>query len=321
MRRFIFLLLVLSGLSFNLNAQQREQYSNYVMNNFIINPGVAGSYSFWNGKAGYRTQWVTMESQPRTFFASIHGPLNYPDKKRQRHKSKGHHGLGGYVFNDVTGPLRYTGFFAGYAYHLPVTRKHYLSFGAFAGMKNLEIDHNEFHFVHTPQDNFIKTSKYRVTLPDANVGLWYYSDDFFMGLSVNQILLSGYNLSFSDQVDSESRLAMHYFYTAGYRFNLGSEWAFFPSVLIKALHPAPLGVDLNARFFYLNKLWTGLSYRHRDAVSVNVEYLFNDWLEIGYAFDWTLSDLRKYSSNTHEIIIGARFGDPKNRIVCPNKYW
>ena len=79
-----------------LQAQQYPLFSNYLMNDYGFNPAVAGSRSYWDVKATYRTQWVGLDGAPETQLISFHGPVKPI-------------GLGGYFFNDTAGRLKRTG--------------------------------------------------------------------------------------------------------------------------------------------------------------------------------------------------------------------
>ena len=317
MRKYITLVTMFVG--FFLYGQQREQYSNYIMNNFVINPAVGGSHGYWGAKMGYRKQWVGLDNGPQTYFLSFHGPLGFPDRRRRRDKSKVHHGVGGYVFHDDTGPISYNGAFGSYSVHVPVSKKSILSFGLFAGLKEFRLNGNSLKFVETPIDPLIASDRFAALVPDANAGLWWYSDQFFLGGSLNQILRS--KIDFNDDLQEQAQLKWHYFVTGGYRFDLSRKVIFYPSVLLKALHPAPLAVDVNARFIYDEKLWGSLSYRHRNAVALVIGYVYEDFLEIGYSYDVMLNRLAVHTKGSHEIIVGVRWANVAKSMNCPAQFW
>ncbi|MFZ4102883.1 MAG: type IX secretion system membrane protein PorP/SprF, partial [Sphingobacterium thalpophilum] len=56
-------------------AQQKPQYTQYVMNNFILNPAIAGIENYVDLKAGYRAQWQGLDGAPVTSYISIHAPI------------------------------------------------------------------------------------------------------------------------------------------------------------------------------------------------------------------------------------------------------
>ena len=69
--------LLLFGLS--SNAQQRPYYTQYIMNNYIINPALAGIENYWDVKASHRLQWVGLQDAPITTYLTIQGPLHKSD--------------------------------------------------------------------------------------------------------------------------------------------------------------------------------------------------------------------------------------------------
>lgn len=330
MRKYLLLILMSLGL-LETYGQQRSQYSNYVMNNYLLNPAVGGSYTFFNVKVGHREQWLGMEGAPRTSFVSIHGPINHPDARKRtlRYKKTTHHGLGAYAYSDEIGPLSWRGAFASYAYHIRVSRKVTTSFGIFGGLKEFRVDGDKIKFVEHPTDEIVKPGVQSTIMPDANVGWFMYADRFFAGISVNQILQTSLDFETKDGTTAEGKLNNHYFITGGYKWSIDRDWHFYPTVLIKAMYPAPATFDVNLRIMYSDFAWVGLTYRNGDirnlfegdAVSFMAEYVFNDTFEVGYAYDYGVSELNAYNDGTHEIIFGIRWNDPKKEIRCPAKFW
>ncbi|MGX8249340.1 type IX secretion system membrane protein PorP/SprF, partial [Escherichia coli] len=75
MRYFIQYIFFLLGMVAIGRAQQRPYYTQYIMNNYIINPAVAGIENYWDVKASHRMQWVGLQDAPVTTYLTIHGPL------------------------------------------------------------------------------------------------------------------------------------------------------------------------------------------------------------------------------------------------------
>jgi len=66
--RFWLILLSLFGAGMvKLQAQQLPQYSQYMMNKFLINPAVAGSEGYTAFNLTAREQWIGLENSPRTY--------------------------------------------------------------------------------------------------------------------------------------------------------------------------------------------------------------------------------------------------------------
>ena len=81
-----------------LSAQQLPQYSNYMVNDYAMNPAIGGSRPYFEGMSNNRYQWIGITDAPRTYILSVHGPT-----KNQKM------GLGGLLFTDIVGPTRRTG--------------------------------------------------------------------------------------------------------------------------------------------------------------------------------------------------------------------
>ncbi len=332
MRKVVALICSFFIISGFLWAQQMPHYSNYIMNNYLINPAVGGSYGFWNAKVGYRNQWSNLIKRNEfgkrgfnTAFATVHGPINYPDPRLRHRDKKPHHGVGGFVFSDITGPLKYNGGFVSYSFHKHFSRRFTASIGLNLGVKEFVINWDQVRFIEEPDDPLAVESVQRNVLPDANIGGFLYSDFMYFGITVDQLFRS--RLTVRDpnnpalSLDNEARLRNHYFVTGGYKFEMTRDFFFYPSAMVEYVYGSRLQFDLNARFLYSDYVWLGIAYRNMDAVSLLIEYIVDDTWEIGYAFDMTFSELVQYHLGTHEIILGVRWANPKKQVMCPAKYW
>jgi type IX secretion system PorP/SprF family membrane protein len=58
-----------------VRAQQQPYYTQYMLNNFILNPALAGIENYWDIKASYRNQWVGLQGGPTTLYLTVNGPL------------------------------------------------------------------------------------------------------------------------------------------------------------------------------------------------------------------------------------------------------
>jgi hypothetical protein len=73
--------------------------------------------------------------------------------------------------------------------------------------------------------------------------------------------------------------------------------------MTKAVSGSPVSLDVTANFLYNNMLEMGVGYRVGDAVSGLVNFRITQNLRIGYAYDYTLSNLSRVNSGSHEIMI------------------
>lgn len=301
-------------------AQQEAQYSQYMNNNYLLNPGATGAEDYIDVKFSYRTQWVGLEGAPRTFYASVNSSLGKwrtTSKRTRRDLRRPFHALGGYVYRDETGPTSRTSGYVSYAYNVVLTPKIRAALGVSVGVQQFAVDGNKLQFFD--QTTIAASDASRV--PDASVGLWLYSPSVFVGLSSTQILANKLDFSYGNNqlgAGTGNSLKRHYFFTAGVRLPLTDDWSLLPSVLVKAVSPAPLAVDLNARLKYQDLIWAGVSYRLNDAAVAMVGFNYEQ-LAVGYSYDVGVSRLGPYHSGSHEILIGLRI-KKKAQVVCIDRF-
>ena len=304
-------------------SQQQSQYSMYMMNNYTLNPAVGGTENYTDLKASFRKQWLGFNGTPTNFYVSGHtaiGKVTYDDPEIQ---SMPYHGVGGYIYRDQEGPNSKIGVYGSYAYHKPLTTKLTLSLGAFVGVQNLAIDASKlsFHDDKLGVTDATSTGDLSRLLPDATLGGWLYHKNYYIGASFFQIFRN--NLKMGDVQNGgvvDGKLNNHYFATAGYRVPLNDQFTLVPSVVLKAVAPSPLQFDLNAKLKYLELAWGGISYRNKDAIILLAGVTLKEHWDIGYSYDITSSDIKQYSSGSHEILIGYRL--TKNTSVKPtSQFW
>ena len=280
-------------------AQQIPQYSQYMINDYILNPAITGMHDFFEVKSNNRIQWVGINDAPRTFLLSVHGPIQ-----------KMNMGLGGAIFSDVTGPTSRTGAYLSYGYHLKLSPSLKLGMGLSIGLLQFRIDGTK---ITLRDDGDVALGDYVQTVysPDATFGINLYHKNFNVGFSAPQII--GNKLKFYENQDEvRSTLARHYMLMGAYTFHIGDDFDIQPSVLLKYVAPTPLQIDGGVKFSYREMVWLGATYRHDDAVSVVAGYTHKNFLMFAYSYDIPMSNLRNYSTGTHEVMIGVRF-KPKRK--------
>lgn len=316
------LLCLIICLPFIVEAQQQPQYSQYMNNNYIINPAVGGSEDFIDIKASYRNQWVGFEGAPVTYYLSGHTPLGKQSGKPypRKDKFKNYHGLGAYLYNDRTGPFNRTAGYLSYSYNMALNQKLRVAMGAFLGLQQYKLNGDQLNFYDNAEALGIQSS----IVPDASVGVWLYNHRFYAGISTTQLFQN--NLGFVSNNDISlnqggyGKLNNHYFITSGIRISINPDLFIVPSILVKVVSPAPISIDLNAKLKYKNFLWCGLSYRNMDAVYAMAGVTIKELIDIGYSYDTSISSIRYYNSGSHEILIGVRL-KLRQRLQCPANFW
>lgn len=275
-------------------AQQLPQYTQYMLNEMAINPAVAGKDDYADVRSNNRYQWVGITDAPRTYMLTGHGPIK--DKNM---------GVGMNLYTDIVGPTRRTGISAAYAYHLKIKDDMRLSMGLSAGVVQWGIDGSKLT-LHDDGDENLLTS-YRTTyVPDFGAGLYFHKKDrFYFGFAVPQLYQAPIGLY--DNSSKSSKLVSHFNLNGAYKFDLNEDFKIEPSFLVKYASPAPVKVDGGVRVIYKEQVWLGAAYRSHDAVTALIGYMYKNYLMIGYSYDYTTTNLQKYTTGTHEIMLGVRF--------------
>jgi len=295
--------------SFYCSAQQTPIYSQYLFNEFVINPAVAGTYDYYKANTDSRFQWVGLKDAPITNILSVYGPSKTLPM-----------GWGAYIYSDNQGPTSKIGFYASYAYHVTLFRDVKLSFGLSGGLTRFQIDTRQLDF-EVPED-FAK-NVYNYWNPDAVAGIRLYSARFHLGFSFDQLLHSKFLLNRTDTIANSTiynRLISHFTVIAGYNINISRSFDIEPSFLFRAYKGVILNsqgesvpqIEGSMKLLYQKMVWLGVSYRSSDAIVALVGYNYKDRIIFGYSYDYTLSRLNTVSNGTHELMIGVRFNKVKN---------
>lgn len=297
-----YFILVCSFITFCANAQQDPQYTQYMYNTMAVNPAYAGSAGTLEAALLYRSQWVGISGAPETQSFSIQAPL-----------SNEKIGLGLSIVNDKIGPSDELYLDGNFAYSLPLGYEKRLAFGLKAGMRMLNIDWSKGRY-YDPNDVLLNQNIDNQAKLAIGAGIYYYTDKWYVGASVPSFIQNSYYDDVQESVDYDR---MHYYFMGGYVFDLSPSLKFKPAFLVKAVSGAPLTADISANFMIAEKFVAGASYRTDDSVSLLAGFQISQSFYIGYAFDYTVSDLNKYNDGTHEIILRYQFNKGERKIKSP----
>lgn len=294
-------ILILFFMSLAVFAQQDAQYTQYMYNTMSINPAYAGQRDVLSVMALYRTQWVGLDGAPETQSLGVHAPF-----KNDRM------GWGLSIVNDVLGPTTETQFDGNFSYSIYFNDKALteLTFGIKAGLHLLNSDwtKGKFQFPDNAfQDNLDLKS------PVIGAGIYLHNDSWYLGFSVPNFLTTKH---FDEVTFSNAAERLHYYLIGGYVFELNPNLSFKPAFLVKTVSGAPLIVDVSANFLINEKLSLGVAYRWDDSVSALAGFQITPAIYVGYAFDYTTTNLTKYNNGSHEVLLRLElFRD--NRFLSP----
>jgi len=287
---------------FSSYAQQDPQYTQYMYNTNNVNPAYAGSRETVSVFGMYRTQWIGMDGAPDTGVFAIHSPIG----ERV--------GLGLTFVNDRIGISDESTIAVDFSYTIPLSDMYKLGFGLKATAHLLNVDYSKLK-LHDDGDVVLQNNINSKFSPNIGAGLYLYSDKFYVGFSVPNILeTKHYN---DNDIQSLANERMHGYLISGYVFDLTESIKFKPAVLAKAVEGAPLQTDITGNFLFNERFVLGVAWRWSEALSGLAGFQINENWFIGYAYDAETTKLANYNSGSHEIFLRYEFFNKSRRMVSP----
>lgn len=288
-------------------AQQQPQFTHYGFNGMQISPAYAGITNHPEIFSLYRSQWLGYDASfdaggaPQTLLLSANAPVRLL-----------HGGIGVNLIRDKRGNTTFTTAALSYSYHINIGETGKLGIGIQGNMNNISKgtyranDPNDSHVPYNSSD-----SKY-----DLGAGLWYESEQFYVGGSITNLLRSEYFFQDSTNTGAGRFLGENHVYvTGGINLPVSADVVVTPTALFR-YDLVEYSFDVGARATYNEKYWAGLNYRYEEAVSALVGLsLFKDnALRVGYAFDFTTFGRTAKAPTSHEVMLSYRLPEPVVRI-------
>ena len=259
----------------------------------LYNSASAGSDSALHVTAFDRMQWVGIDDAPQTFFVSADMPVMLGRKRT---------GLGLTILNDQEGLFTTTYLNA----QLNMSTKLWegrLAIGVQPGFVNQTFRGGEVSIptgdAWDPSDESIPTSDVSGMGFDLGLGAYYEKGNYYGGVSVQHLL--GSELELGDYAYTELTPTF-YFHGGG---NIPLKRTLFilqPSLMVRTTFQFTQ-FDVTMRALYDHKFWGGISYRHKDAVSLMVGADVGT-IRIGYSYDVGISKMGFESGGSHELLVG-----------------
>lgn len=272
--------------SLSAYAQQEPQYTQYMYNMSMVNPGyMINEPSIIQVGSLYRTQWVGIKGAPKTanLFANI--PIS---KKIELSINYLNDNIGGKV------NISENVYNIDVAYKINLNKSLDLSFGLKVGFDHLNFSGQGSNVSTDPL--FQNANK---TVLNIGAGAFLFNNNYYIGLSSPNLIPSDLNTN----TDVVYRDKPHVFLIGGYVFNINSDFKLKPSTVVKYVGGAPLSFDISANVLYLEKFELGVSYRYQDAISGLVGIHVTPNLKLGYAYDFNTSKLNNFNNGSHEFIL------------------
>ncbi len=290
-------------------SQQERQVSHYMYDHISINPGSAGSSDMISTHAIIRQQWPGMDGAPVDFILNLSAPFRLGTT---------HHGVGLSIWQDELGFNSDIEANLSYAFQFSVGNGR-LGIGVTGMAINRSVNGDwVFPGQIVTNDQVVPTGDQNEFAIDMGFGLFYSTEELYVGLSSTRLLESDFTYENSTGVDATETLARQYYLTAGYSLQLANPlYEILPSIFLYS-DTKVTKIDVNATLMYNKKFWGGVSYRVGSAIVGMVGVSILNGVKIGYAYDFDTSKLMNVTKGSHEIMVGYDFRIGVDKI--PQKY-
>jgi type IX secretion system PorP/SprF family membrane protein len=286
-------------------SQQERQVSQYMFDLISINPGSAGSTDMISTHAILRQQWVGIPGAPQDVVVNLDAPFKL---------FKAHHGVGLSISDDKLGFNDDINLSLSYAFQFQLGSGK-LGFGLSGSFINRKLN-PDWSIPNSPPhqpaegDGAIPSDKQNVNAFDMGAGLFYRTDDLYVGISSTHLLEGEFTYdkgSTPGSSESKDKLVRHYYLTAGYTLQMSNPaFELLPSMMLQS-DLSSTKIDLNTTVMYNKKFWVGVSYRVGAAVVGMIGVDILNGVKIGYSYDFDTSALDNVSKGSHEIMVGYNF--------------
>ncbi len=282
-------------------------------NKLFVNPAYAGMREAFCFTAIARQQWAGFDGSPRSGVFSA-------DCFLPNVGGRGGSGVGVNVMYDQLGFESNMAYRLNYSFHQEIGDGGVLGIGIEAGAFSKRLG-------PTGSQQWLSTTNWQTdptiptqikkTVPDLGGGVWYQQRNIWVGVSsthlnasqindgIQVVSLTTHNLLF--------QMARHYYVAGGINLPINPSWEIRPSFLVKS-DATVTTVDLNVLAMFRQRFWFGASYRFKDAIcpmagfqipNVNAKSngMPDGGLKIGFAYDYTTSDLKNYNNGTFELFL------------------
>ena len=306
---FVKIAFVVAGFTGVAVAQQDPQFTQFMYNKLIYNPGYAGTSGAVCGVLQYRKQWVSFDGAPTTFALAADMRLKSLPL-----------GVGITVMSDKIGPMSTNYIRLAGSYNLTKLAGGTLGIGIDAGLLQKTI--SSPWIVPEPLKNDpsipgtggmtpsgaprYENGDFNKATYDLGLGVFYnIPGKAYVGLSsihlTSQQMTSG---------DLAYKVKSHYYLMAGYTFQVNKWSKLTPNVMYKN-DLAASALDMNLTYLWSDMIWLGGTYRLNDAAAIMGGFQGKAMqanalgYKVGFSWDLANPTVKAYSKGSLEVILGA----------------
>jgi type IX secretion system PorP/SprF family membrane protein len=300
--RKITLTIFLVSISILGKGQSGMQFTQYIFNQFYLNPAAAGL----SGKTNIQ---VIGRSQYSAYNADVDpgGSILNSVVSADLPLTKLNGGLGLYFSNNNTTKVQSNQeFHLAYSFYKKL-RTNILSFGIAGGLNNNKLN-GENYRPRDENDPLIPSITLNSFTPNFNLGVMLFNPNYQIGLSAWNILSSKQTLADNQSITTDSKQ-----YTLSGKLDFGVTYTLdvSPMFIVKS-DLNTVSTEIGALATYNQTYWGGLNYRWQDAASVLVGGNFlRNTVKVGYAIDFVTFGAYAKAPLSQEIFLRYGLNAPK----------
>ncbi len=273
-------------------SQKQIVASQYMHNQYSINPAFAGSREVMTVFAGYRKQWTGLPRSPHLQYFTAHTPLKNENIA-----------FGLSFYNEQFPVVRNSGFSATYAYRVKLNDDSRLAFGISGGFVFSNIKWSNIDLIDPNDPSFGNNET--ETDPQLGFGIAWYKDRFFAGFSISDMF---YKNPFNKESPFFEPKKTDYLITAGYLYDINQNVSLQPSALLKFNPDNTSLLDISGTVILRQFISAGITYRSNNEIIAMVSWLVSPQLRISYSYDYPTGNLSNLNSGSHELSLQFDFG-------------
>lgn len=279
---FILTAFMLTGIT--AFGQLRSNYSQYMINQGIVNPGYTDIESRYGGIFSFRKQWMSMGDTPLTVFANGY------------YRFTRNHSVGGMLVSDQINNVNTLDISANYVYHAWLSDKLALGLGFKLGYQQLSL---KDHYIYFSSETDPALANLKAGGLNMGAGLSLQSQNFLFGFSMPFIFANSY----ANKPQLYSTQDNHIYTTLGYKLRFSDWFIFYPSAMVKAAPGAPISMSFDGHFLAGQFVWFGGGYRSDNTVALSAGLFLEKGIRLVYTYESAYFSPHKRMDASHEITL------------------
>ena len=289
----VFVLLILIALTGQqVKAQQFFSYSQYMHNLTPLNSAYSLIDKNGSLSALLRRQWTGIEGSPSTFIFNGNLPIESINAS-----------AGLIVMNDQFAVEHLTEINGFFAKGIQLGTNQFLGVSINAGLRRYVANYSSLDATDPLFRYDVRENK-----PNIGFGIMYYSDHYYVGISVPELSIRQLG---NASIQNSDYFRNHYNFAGAYVF--GSEdddVRAKPAALGTYTKGVPFIADMSMTVYFKNTLGLGANYRTNNEMS-GIVSVTSDILKLGYSYQFGTASNNvggRLNNATHEVTLSYRFG-------------